>query len=289
MPGTKPLAAQNPILSLYLNEAARYPLLGRQGEIKLAKEMKKYRKKKDMKKYYELRDKFANSNLRWVVYVAKYYQQRSPHFELLDLIQEGNQGLLKAVERFDHRKGFKFTTYATYWIRQAISRSLEDRGKMIRLPINKAVKVYQYRKKVGKLSQELGRAPSHDEIIKKLDLNSEQITKLETWSYDVEPLDAKPERAIEKITISDDQSSHDLYEQTALKGAVIDKLDLLDPRYKFIIIHRFGLMGNPASTLEEVGTMLKLSRERIRQLQNEALEKLRRRGASLKEFYPNNA
>lgn len=289
MAKTKPLAAQNPILSLYLNAAGKYPLLSRQEEIEIAKAMEKCKEIKDRKEYYELRNKFTSSNLRLVISIAKYYQTRSTHFELLDLIQEGNQGLLKAINKFDHRKGFRFSTYATNWIRQAITRALANKGRAIRIPVNRIFEAYRYRKDVSRLSQKLDRRPLYYEIAEELDLTLEQVINFKNWESDVQPLDDKSEREMESVTVSKNEGPLDLYERTALIDAVSDRLNLLGPRQKFIISHRFGLFGNKESTLDEIGAILNLTRERIRQLETEALRELQRNNVSLREFHLNSA
>jgi RNA polymerase primary sigma factor len=258
-------------IKIYLREIGQIPLLTIQQEIDLAARIKKGDK--------EARSLMIRSNLRLVVKIAHDYANLG--LPLLDLISEGNIGLMKAVERFDPAKGGKLSTYAAWWIKQSIKRALANQSKTIRLPVHLVDKISKMRRVAMQMSEELGREPTDDELAEEVGLAAGKISQLKTVSIRPASLDAP---------ISDDDSTEfgeivgDLealtpFEQLRdqnLRSEVGDLLKVLDEREKKIIFSRFGLDGGKAKTLEEVGKKFGVTRERIRQLQNIALMKLRR-------------
>lgn len=258
-------------IKIYLREIGQIPLLTIQQEIDLAAKIQKGDK--------AARSLMIRSNLRLVVKIAHDYANLG--LPLLDLISEGNIGLMKAVERFDPAKGGKLSTYAAWWIKQSIKRALANQSKTIRLPVHLVDKISKMRRVAMQMSEELGREPTDDELAEEVGLASGKISQLKTVSIRPASLDAP---------ISDDDSTEfgeivgDLealtpFEQLRdqnLRDEVGDLLGVLDEREKKIIFSRFGLDGGKAKTLEEVGKKFGVTRERIRQLQNIALMKLRR-------------
>jgi RNA polymerase primary sigma factor len=258
-------------IKIYLREIGQIPLLTIEQEIELAAKIKKGDK--------AARSLMIRSNLRLVVKIAHDYANLG--LPLLDLISEGNIGLMKAVERFDPAKGGKLSTYAAWWIKQSIKRALANQSKTIRLPVHLVDKISKMRRVAMQMSEELGREPTDDELAEEVGLASGKISQLKTVSIRPASLDAP---------ISDDDSTEfgeivgDLealtpFEQLRdqnLRDEVGDLLGVLDEREKKIIFSRFGLDGGKAKTLEEVGKKFGVTRERIRQLQNIALMKLRR-------------
>jgi len=258
-------------IKIYLREIGQIPLLTPEQEIDLAAKIKKGDK--------AARSLMIRSNLRLVVKIAHDYANLG--LPLLDLISEGNIGLMKAVERFDPAKGGKLSTYAAWWIKQSIKRALANQSKTIRLPVHLVDKISKMRRVALQMSEELGREPTDDELAEEVGLSSGKISQLKTVSIRPASLDAP---------ISDDDSTEfgeivgDLEALTPfenlrdknLRDEVSDLLAVLDEREKKIIFSRFGLDGGKAKTLEEVGKKFGVTRERIRQLQNIALMKLRR-------------
>ena len=258
-------------IKIYLREIGQIPLLTVEQEIELAAKIKKGDK--------AARSLMIRSNLRLVVKIAHDYANLG--LPLLDLISEGNIGLMKAVERFDPAKGGKLSTYAAWWIKQSIKRALANQSKTIRLPVHLVDKISKMRRVALQMSEELGREPTDDELADEVGLSSGKISQLKTVSIRPASLDAP---------ISDDDSTEfgeivgDLEALTPferlrdknLHDEVGDLLEVLDEREKKIIFSRFGLDGGKAKTLEEVGKKFGVTRERIRQLQNIALMKLRR-------------
>ena len=258
-------------IKIYLREIGQIPLLTIEQEIDLAAKIKNGDK--------AARSLMIRSNLRLVVKIAHDYANLG--LPLLDLISEGNIGLMKAVERFDPAKGGKLSTYAAWWIKQSIKRALANQSKTIRLPVHLVDKISKMRRVAMQMSEELGREPTDDELAEEVGLASGKISQLKTVSIRPASLDAP---------ISDDDSTEfgeivgDLealtpFEQLRdqnLRDEVGDLLGVLDEREKKIIFSRFGLDGGKAKTLEEVGKKFGVTRERIRQLQNIALMKLRR-------------
>src|SRR6202047_3921320 len=258
-------------MKAYLREIGRTPLLTPRQEIELAGKIKEGDR--------EARALMISSNLRLVVTIAQDYANLG--LPLLDVIGEGNIGLMIAVDRFDPSKGAKLSTYAAWWIRQAIKRALSNQGKTIRLPVHLGDKIAKVRRIALQMSEELGREPTDDELGGEIGIASGKVSHLKTVSIRPASLDAP---------ISDDDSTEfgeivgdeeaqtpfELLRDKNLRNEVGGLLDVLDDREKKIIFQRFGLDGGKPKTLEEVGKKFGVTRERIRQLQNIALSKLRR-------------
>ena len=258
-------------LKRYLQEIGQFPLLTPQQEIELARKIKKGDA--------AARERMINANLRLVVTIARDYANLG--LPLLDLISEGNIGLTKAVERFDPTKGAKLSTYAMWWIKQSIKRALANQSKTIRLPVHLADKVAKVRRLSLRLSDELGREPTDDELGEEIGIDSDKITRLKSVGVRPTSLDAPiaDDDSMEFGDVIGDneaQTPFELLRDKNLLGEVDGLLEALDPREKKIISQRFGLDGGKPKTLEDVGKDFGITRERIRQLQNIALAKLRR-------------
>src|SRR6266436_8055147 len=258
-------------LKRYLQEIGQFPLLTPEEEIDLAGKIKKGDA--------AARERMINANLRLVVTIARDYANLG--LPLLDLVSEGNMGLTKAVERFEPTKGAKLSTYAMWWIKQSIKRALTNQSKTIRLPVHLADKIAKVRRVSLQMSDELGREPTDDELGQEIGIDSDKITRLKSVGIRAASLDAPI--ADNDLTefgevIGDDeaQSPFELLRDKNLLGEVDGLLEVLDPREKKIISQRFGLDGRAPKTLEDVGKDFGITRERIRQLQNVALVKLRR-------------
>lgn len=268
----------------YLKEIGKYPLLVFKEEKDLAKKVGKGDR--------EARKKLIHSNLRLVVSIAKKYLGRTPHLTLLDLIQEGNFGLFKAVEKYDWRKGFRFSTYATWWIRQAITRAIADQARTVRLPVHIVESLSKYNRVKRRLLQELGREPLPEEIATEMHEDPEKIKNLEQVAQGTISLEqpigtdekeSKLEEFIEdKKTITPAGSAS----LSILKEQIQEILDDLTPREREILTMRFGLNDEIPHTLEEVGQKFNVTRERVRQIQQRALEKIKEHTESkkLKEY-----
>lgn len=254
----------------YLREIGRYPLLDAEEEIELAKEFEKGSKR--------AKDKLTESNLRLVVSIAKKYIGRG--LSLLDLIQEGNQGLIRAVEKYDWRRGFKFSTYATWWIRQAITRAIADQARTIRIPVHMVETINKLYRTSQRLMQTLGREPTPAEIGEELELTGERVREIFKISQEVTSLDTKVGED-EDSTLGDfipDESTvapEDAAGKQLLKDHLEDVLDTLSEREAKVLTLRFGLDGGQSRTLEEVGKVFGVTRERIRQIEAKALRKLK--------------
>lgn len=259
-------------LQLYLNEIRQTPLLTVQEEIKLAARIKKGDK--------AARDHMIKANLRLVVKIAYDYNQMG--LPLMDLISEGNLGLIKAVERFDPAKGGKLSTYAAWWIKQSMKRALANQSKTIRLPVHLVDKISRMRKMIAKLTEELGREPENEEIAAELQIPTAKVALLKTVSVRPASLDAPVGEDNDSATLGDlvgDDAAVSPYEGLGDKNLREDlsaMVNSLDPREASIIKLRFGLEGEKELTLEEVGKKFKVTRERIRQLEYLALAKIRR-------------
>src|SRR5256714_11207790 len=258
-------------LKRYLQEIAQFSLLTPQQEIELAKKIKKGDT--------AARERMINANLRLVVTIARDYANFG--LPLLDLISEGNIGLTKAVERFDPTKGAKLSTYAMWWIKQAIKRALADQGKTIRVPVHLGEKLAKMRRVSLQMSDELGREPTDEELGEEIGIASEKVARLKSVGIRPASLDApiaENDSTEFSEVIGDDeaQTPFELLRDKNLLGEVDGLIELLDAREKKIISHRFGLNGGKPKTLEDVGRDFGVTRERIRQLQNIALAKLRR-------------
>ena len=266
---------------MYLREIGRIPLLSIEEEMELAQ--------KALEGDRRAKDKMAEANMRLVVSIAKRYSGRG--LDLLDLIQEGNTGLLKAVEKFDPEKGFKFSTYATWWIRQAITRAIADQARTIRIPVHMVETINKLMRVTRRLTQELNREPTNEEIAKELDIEPEKVEYIQKIKQDITSLDAGIGRDGddgEESTLGDfieDEDTKSPEESTTiqmLKDQVGEILGSLSDRERKIIEMRFGLNGTKSHTLEEVGLEFAVTRERIRQIEAKALLKLRKHKDSKK-------
>ena len=258
-------------LKRYLQEIGQFPLLTPEQEVQLAGKIKKGDG--------AARERMINANLRLVVTIARDYANFG--LPLLDLISEGNIGLTKAVERFDPTKGAKLSTYAMWWIKQALKRALANQSKTIRLPVHLVDKVAKVRRVSLQMSDELGREPTDEELGEEIGIASEKVARLKSVGIRPASLDApiaENDSTEFSEVIGDDeaQTPFELLRDKNLLGEVEGLLEVLDPREKKIISQRFGLDSGKPKTLEDVGKDFGVTRERIRQLQDIALAKLRR-------------
>ncbi|MCD6283674.1 sigma-70 family RNA polymerase sigma factor [bacterium] len=258
----------------YLQAIGNIPLLTPSEEIELAKRVAKGDE--------EAKRKLTEANLRLVVSIAKKYIGRSRSLTLLDLIQEGNIGLFKAVEKFDYRKGYKFSTYATWWIRQAITRALADQSKIIRIPVHMVETISKYTQTKRRLLQDLGREPSAEEIAAEMGEPIEKIRQIQKINQETLSLEAPVGDDEEDATLSEfieDEKAVLPSKEAArrlLKDQLKEILKELNPREQKILNMRFGLEDGVTHTLEEVGKVFGVTRERIRQIEAKALEKIRK-------------
>ena len=266
---------------MYLKEIGKVPLLSADEEVELAKKMETGN--------LDARKRLAEANLRLVVSIAKRYVGRGMLF--LDLIQEGNLGLIKAVEKFDYRKGYKFSTYATWWIRQAITRAIADQARTIRIPVHMVETINKLIRVSRQLLQELGREPTPEEIAKEMDMSVERVREILKISQEPVSLETP---------IGEEEDSHlgdfiqddnvpvpaDAAAFTLLKEQLVEVLSTLTDREQKVLRLRFGLDDGRARTLEEVGKEFNVTRERIRQIEAKALRKLRHpsRSRKLKDY-----
>ena len=276
----KGITVDDPV-RMYLKEIGKVPLLSADEEIELAKKMEKGDE--------EAKKKLCEANLRLVVSIAKRYVGRGMLF--LDLIQEGNLGLIKAVDKFDWRKGYKFSTYATWWIRQAITRSIADQARTIRIPVHMVETINKLIRVSRQLLQEYGREPSPDEIAAEMDISEEKVREI---------LKIAQEPVSLETPIGEEEDSHlgdfipdeevpapaEAAAFSMLKEQLVEVLDTLTEREQKVLKLRFGLEDGRARTLEEVGKQFDVTRERIRQIEAKALRKLRHpsRSKKLKDF-----
>ena len=259
---------------LYLREIGKIPLLTPEEEADLAQRIVKGDKK--------AKDKMVESNMRLVVSIAKRYGGRGLDF--LDLIQEGNTGLLRAVEKFDPDKGFKFSTYATWWVRQAITRAIADQARTIRIPVHMVETINKVLRTTRKLTAELNREPTNEEIAKALDMEPEKIDYVMRIKQDIASLDASigregdDEDSVLGDFVEDEErdSPEDSAANQILKEQLSEIIATLTDREQKIIRLRFGIGGGSPHTLEEVGAEFDVTRERIRQIEAKALSKLRK-------------
>ncbi len=260
-------------VQMYLKEIGRTPLLTSKDEKELAKRAEGADE--------EARKKLIQANLRLVVSIAKRYVNRSPHLSILDLIQEGNIGLSRAVDKFDYRKGFKFSTYATWWIRQAITRALADYSRTIRIPVHMVETITKYTQLKRRLMQELGREPLPEEIASEMGVEVEKVHYIQKISQEVVSLEAPIGDDDEDSVLSDfikDEQSLSPDQQASfglLKDQIREVMADLSDRERKILAMRFGLEDGISRTLEEVGKVFGVTRERIRQIEAKALEKIR--------------
>jgi RNA polymerase primary sigma factor len=267
----------NDSVRMYLNEIGRVPLLNAEEEVMLAKRIEKG----DL----SAKQRLAECNLRLVVSIAKKYIGRGLPF--LDLMQEGNFGLLRAVEKFDYTKGFKFSTYATWWIRQAITRAIADQARTIRIPVHMVETINKLTHTKRRLQQELGREPIPEEIAVEMDLDLKKVNHILKISQDIVSLEA-PVGSEEDSKLGDfieDEGALSPFEtahQQMIKENITSLLDYLSDREQKIITMRFGLDDGVPHTLEEVGKEFSVTRERIRQIEAKVLEKLRAHPMAIK-------
>lgn len=266
---------------MYLKEIGRVPLLTGDEEIKLAQRM--------LQGDEEAKRRLAEANLRLVVSIAKRYVGRGMLF--LDLIQEGNLGLIKAVEKFDYMKGFKFSTYATWWIRQAITRAIADQARTIRIPVHMVETINKLIRVSRQLLQELGREPQPEEIGKEMDISVERVREImkiaqEPVSLETPIGEEEDSHLGDFIEDQDAPAPAEAASFMLLKEQLEEVLDTLTPREEKVLRLRFGLDDGRARTLEEVGQHFGVTRERIRQIEAKALRKLRHpsRSKKLKDF-----
>ncbi|HZO24458.1 MAG TPA: sigma-70 family RNA polymerase sigma factor [Chloroflexota bacterium] len=295
-------------LPLYLQEIGRVPLLTGAAEVELARAIEAgneaaeklqdgvHRSADDLERLADILDRgnearrrLVESNLRLVVSVARRYMNRG--IALGDLIQEGNIGLMRAVEKFDYRRGFKFSTYATWWIRQAVSRALADHSRTIRVPVHMVETINKYVRLSASLQQDLGREPTVDEIAKAMEVPAERVREI----VRILPQPISLESAVgdeADAILADfvvDENLPDMDEAASkllLRGQVDGVLSTLTPRERRVVELRFGLDGDKLYTLSEIGAELGVTRERIRQIETKALRKLRHpsRSKRLREF-----
>ena len=272
--------ASDDSVRLYLREIGKIPLLNAEEELALAQRVVAGEKK--------AKDKMAEANMRLVVSIAKRYSGRGLDF--LDLIQEGNTGLLRAVEKFDPDKGFKFSTYATWWIRQAITRAIADQARTIRIPVHMVETINKLLRTQRRMTQELNREPTIEELAKELEMEPEKVEYVMKIKQDITSLDAgvgrdgDEEDSVLRDFIEDEDSAtpEESAAQQLLKEQVQEILSTLSDREQKIIKMRFGLENGKSHTLEEVGQEFAVTRERIRQIEAKALAKLRKHKDSKK-------
>jgi len=272
-------------IQIYLKEIGQYPLINAHDEKDLARRIEKG----DM----EAKNLLARANLRLVVSIAKKYVGRSSDLTLLDLIQEGNLGLFKAVEKFDWTKGYKFSTYATWWIRQSITRALADQSRTIRIPVHMVETISKYKQVVRRLSQDLGREPLVEEIATEMNLEVEKIHIIEQINQETvsleQPIGDDDEKSTRGEFIPDDKILRP--DQDASRRILSDQikevLDTLTPKERKILELRYGLNDGIQHTLEEVGAEFSVTRERIRKIEAKVQQKLRNNEkiARLKNYF----
>jgi len=276
----KNISINDPV-RMYLKEIGKISLLTLDEEMALSERVTRNEQ--------EAKNRLAESNLRLVVSIAKRYVGRNLSF--LDLIQEGNMGLMKAVEKFDAGKGFKFSTYATWWIRQAITRAIADQAKTIRIPVHMVETINKLKRIQRQMTLELNREPTEEELSEKLELPIEKIREI--IKIDVDPISLeKPTREDDDSCVADfipdegNMSPEEYAENEMLKDEISDTLKTLTDREEQVLKLRFGLDDGTCRTLEEVGNMFGVTRERIRQIEAKALRKLRHpsRSRKLKDY-----
>ena len=266
---------------MYLREIGRIPLLTFEEELELAKKI--------LEGDEEAKQKLAESNLRLVVSIAKKYVGRGMLF--LDLIQEGNMGLIKAVEKFDYTKGFKFSTYATWWIRQAITRAIADQARTIRIPVHMVETINKLIRTSRHLLQQYGREPTPEEIAAEMEISVEKVAEIQKIAQDPvsleTPIGEEDDSHLGDFIQDDDSPApHDAASYMLLKEQLEEVMSTLTPREAKVLKLRFGLEDGKARTLEEVGKEFMVTRERIRQIEAKALRKLRHpsRSKKLKDY-----
>ncbi len=276
----KEVSMDDPV-KMYLKDIGKVPLLQPDEETELAKKM--------MDGDEEAKRLLSEANLRLVVSIAKRYMGRGMQF--LDLIQEGNLGLMKAVEKFDYQKGFKFSTYATWWIRQAITRAIADQARTIRIPVHMVETINKLMRVSRRLLQELGREPNPEEIGKEMDLPPERVMEIQRIAQDPvslnTPIGEENDTVLgEFIEDEGGTAPTDAVSDMMRKKQLLEVLETLTPREEKVLRLRYGLDDGRIRTLEEVGKIFNVTRERIRQIESKALRKLRHpsRSKQLKDF-----
>ena len=262
---------------MYLREIGKIPLLSYEKELELAKRI--------LENDEEAKQELEEANLRLVVSIAKKYVGRGMLF--LDLIQEGNMGLIKAVEKFDYTKGFKFSTYATWWIRQAITRAIADQARTIRIPVHMVETINRLIRTSRHLLQQLGREPTPEEIAKEMEMSVEKVMEIQKIAQDPVSLETPIGEEDDShlgdfIQDEDSPAPHDAASYTLLREQLEEVMNTLTPREAKVLKLRFGLEDGKARTLEEVGKEFDVTRERIRQIEAKALRKLRHPSRSKK-------
>ena len=278
------IANKDEILQMYLKDIGRVKLLNRNSEIALGKTIKEGSRKEAQ----IAKKKLVQANLRLVVSIAKKYTGQGILF--MDLVQEGSLGLIKAAQRFDYSKGFKFSTYATWWIKQTIIRAIANSSRSIRIPVHMSDKIRMLKKAIVKLSVQKGSEPTDEELSDYLKIDVKKVKSIKRAMIK-EPVSLDTPVAQDLCLedyISDDENKlpEISTEKEFLNKDIINILDILNQKERFIILNRFGLGERKTKTLEELGRILGFSKERIRQIENEALKKLRRsqEAKSLKDY-----
>lgn len=269
-------------IRIYLNEIGKYRLLTQDEEVILAKQIEMG--------VDDARKQLSQSNLRLVVSIAKNYRNRGLDF--MDLIDEGNAGLMKAIDKFDWRKGFKFSTYATWWIKQAITRAIPDQSKTIRIPIHMAETINRMKRITKELTQEHGRTPTLEEIAKVMELTPEKVAEIHKISLDPVSMDGAISDDSDGSTLSDFISDDRLNPEATTrerikKDEVENVIDSLSEQEALVIRLRYGLIDGKGKTLDQIGKIFGLTRERIRQIEERATRKLRHPSRShiLKDYF----
>ncbi len=277
------LAIDDPV-RMYLKEIGKIPLLTPEREAELAERISLGDKK--------AKDELIEANLRLVVSIAKRHVGKGMYF--LDLIQEGNLGLIKAVEKFDHSKGYKFSTYATWWIRQAITRAIADQARTIRIPVHMVETIHKVSRTTRQLLQELGREPTTDEVAEALGMTADKVREIMKIAQDPVSLETpigeeEDSRIGDFVEDNDSPDPSDSASYSLLREQLCNILHTLTPREEEVIKLRFGLEDGRPRTLEEVGKKFEITRERIRQIEAKAIRKLRHpsRFKALKDYLSN--
>ena len=263
----------------YLQQIPRVPLMTSNEEVEAFKAIvagRKRRTAKTVQAAEAARARVVEANLRLVVSIAKHFMHYG--LEFLDLIQEGNTGLLRAVERFDYRRGYRFSTYAGWWIRQAVTRALADKGRTIRLPVNLVERIQAFRHVQGRLIQELGRDPTDAELAQELGVSSRRVRQLQRLAQRPVSLEAKTgDEACVGDFVADPSSSDPsrVADRNLLHERLRAVLDTLAPHEREVIDYRYGLTDGNCRTLEEIGQMFNVTRERVRQIESKAMRQMR--------------